>query len=91
MLHVSAQREDKADLLGRLQRLLGPGRPGSSPVHVEYRNDRACAALRLGAEWQVSISDKLVDRLRAEFGKENVRIRYESFPKKQEQADGQMA
>ena len=60
----------------RLQEVLGPFRQGALPVTIAYhRNGAACLA-RLGAEWQVTPDEQLIDQLRAWLRPENVRVDY---------------
>ncbi len=60
----------------RLHDLLAPFRHGAMPVTIDYhRNGAACRA-RLGAEWQVTPDEQLIDDLRAWLRPENVQVDY---------------
>ena len=60
----------------RLHDLLAPFRNGAMPVTIDYhRNGAACRA-RLGAEWQVTPDEQLIDDLRAWLRPENVQVDY---------------
>jgi len=49
---------------------------GNCPVTIEFTNGSACARLRLSDEWQVSISDPLLEHFHAQFGDGSVAIEY---------------
>ncbi len=49
---------------------------GKCPVMVEYTNGTALARLRLSDEWQVSISDTMLDHFHTQFGEDSVTIEY---------------
>lgn len=59
----------------RLQQLFSD-HPGQTPVSVQYEGLEARARVRLGDQWQVSLSDELVQRLKDQFGKDQVNIIY---------------
>ncbi len=76
-------RPAPADLAARLKRCLEPHRAAGSacPVTVVCRiGDAAGRAaqgrIRLGPDWQVKAGEELLARLRAEFGRERVRLLY---------------
>ncbi len=50
--------------------------PGGCPVLIEYTNGTAIARLRLSDEWQVSISDMLLEQFHTQFGEESVSVEY---------------
>ncbi len=53
-----------AGLGEQLAETLQPFREGSCPVQINYRNEQASAAIRLGEEWRVKPTDELLHRLR---------------------------
>jgi DNA polymerase-3 subunit alpha len=63
--------------VAQLQQVLTPYRDGKCPILINYGNALGCALLRLGEAWNVSLTDDLVNGLRALLGAENVRINYE--------------
>jgi DNA polymerase-3 subunit alpha len=63
-------------LVPKLQQTLVQHRPGPAPVTIEYNNASATAILTLGNQWQVTVSDRLLDSLAAMLGEENVRVLY---------------
>jgi DNA polymerase-3 subunit alpha len=46
------------------------------PVVIQYQRSDSQGCIMLGRQWQVSLSDDLVQRLRSEFGKANVIVQY---------------
>ena len=50
---------------------------GNCPVTIEYSNGSARARLRLSDDWQVSISDTLLEHFHAQFGEASVAIEYQ--------------
>ena len=61
----------------RLQALLAPHRPGPCPVAIYYKNQDASCHVSLGAAWQVTLSDSLIESLSNWLEKENVKIVYQ--------------
>ncbi|RMG31584.1 MAG: DNA polymerase III subunit alpha, partial [Gammaproteobacteria bacterium] len=59
-----------------LARVLEPYREGRCPVWLDYRNGRARARLRLGADWRVHPADELLLRLRELAGEDAVAVEY---------------
>ncbi|MBI1732868.1 MAG: DNA polymerase III subunit alpha [Gammaproteobacteria bacterium] len=59
-----------------LKQVLAQHRPGPAPVTIEYNNESATATLMLGEEWQVRVSDRLLDSLVQMLGAGNVRVHY---------------
>ncbi|MEE8263043.1 MAG: DNA polymerase III subunit alpha, partial [Gammaproteobacteria bacterium] len=59
-----------------LKEILNPFREGRCPVAVHYLNARAEANLRLGEQWRVTLTDSLLDTLKASFGERSVQIEY---------------
>ena len=59
-----------------LKEILNPFREGRCPVAVHYLNARAEAHLRLGEQWRVTLTDSLLDTLKASFGERSVQIEY---------------
>ena len=50
-------------ILAGLAPVLRPFQEGPTPVYIEYRRPDASARLRLGEEWRVSPTEKLLRRL----------------------------
>ena len=63
-------------LADRLNAILDPFRPGTTPVFVDYRCPGASASLRLGDEWRVRVADDLIVRLADLAGDEGVEVEY---------------
>jgi DNA polymerase-3 subunit alpha len=49
---------------------------GDCPVIIDYCDGSAIARLRLGAEWKVRVTDRLVESLQKHVGERNVRVEY---------------
>ncbi len=60
----------------RLKELLGPHRQGPCPVEVEYMSSGARCKVKLGASWQVNVSEDLLRTLGDWLKPENVNIDY---------------
>ena len=60
----------------QLKEQLTPYRDGKCPVVVDYRNEMGSAPMKLGESWNVSLTDDLLNGLRALLGAQNVRINY---------------
>jgi DNA polymerase-3 subunit alpha len=85
LLDLSAipEADRMADLPARLRACLEPHRRARAGCHVELLYQApvpggafASGRIRLGPDWQVTPSDDLLERLRAEFGAERVSLRY---------------
>ena len=63
-------------ILAGLAPVLRPFQEGPTPVYIEYRRPDASARLRLGEEWRVSPTEKLLRRLGELAGPDRVRIEY---------------
>ena len=74
-LELAINAESKVRV-AQLRDLLTPYRDGKCPVWIDYRNALGAAPLKLGEEWNVSLTDDLIDGLRALLGAQNVRINY---------------
>lgn len=59
----------------RPEREAGAGRAGC-PVVVDYENARAKGCIMLDEAWRVAPDDGLIQRLRLEFGRDAVRVKY---------------
>ena len=64
------------ETLDRVQTELAGNRGGNSKVRLDYVNGSAVCRLEMGAEWKVTINDKLLESLRNILGNENVVIEY---------------
>jgi len=62
--------------VAQLKELFTPYRDGRCPVLIDYRNALGSAPLKLGEEWNVSLTDDLINGLRSLLGTQNVRINY---------------
>jgi DNA polymerase-3 subunit alpha len=60
----------------RLKELLGPHRNGSCPVAIDYSSGGARCEVKLGASWQVNLSEELIRVLSDWLRPENVNIDY---------------
>lgn len=59
-----------------LKEILASARDGDCPVIVRYHNNEAVANIRLGADWQISPKDAVIEQLQAFAGNDNVRVLY---------------
>jgi DNA polymerase-3 subunit alpha len=70
----------QADLPARLRRLLKPVRDEDGgdgcAIAVAYRRHDAEGQVLLGPRWRVVPSDEMLNRLRAEFGADQVHLSY---------------
>jgi len=62
--------------VAQLKELFTPYRDGRCPVLIDYRNALGSAPLKLSEEWNVSLTDDLINGLRSLLGTQNVRINY---------------
>ena len=60
----------------KLKEMFTPYRDGKCPVHIDYRNHLGCTRLKLGDEWNVSLSEDLLQGLRGVLGEDKVRVVY---------------
>ena len=60
----------------KLKEVLAPHRQGSCPVAIEYLGNGARCEVRLGADWQVNVSEDLIRALSEWLKPENVNIVY---------------
>ena len=71
---------EQTDLPARLRRLLEPVGNGNGgdgcAIAVAYRRHDAEGQVMLGPQWRVVPSDEMLERLRAEFGADQVHLRY---------------
>ena len=49
---------------------------GDCPVVIDYSDGSATARLRLGPEWKVRVTDRLVEGLQSHVGERNVHVEY---------------
>ena len=49
---------------------------GRCPIAIEYARADSRARLRLGEQWRVNLSDRLLDGLRRDFGAQHVHLEY---------------
>lgn len=61
----------------RLKSLLAPFGPGSAPVRIRYKNERAECEIVLGANMRVRLEDALITELRNWLKPDNVEIVYQ--------------
>ncbi len=59
-----------------LREILSPSLQGTCPVYLHYRGQRAEAEIALGAEWKISPSNMLLERLSRLAGERNVHLVY---------------
>ncbi|MGB0713321.1 MAG: DNA polymerase III subunit alpha, partial [Gammaproteobacteria bacterium] len=59
-----------------LSRALGPFRPGTCPVRVQYRRPDAGALIRLGEQWRIKPTEEAIRRLRGLHGAVRVEVDY---------------
>lgn len=75
-LEIVVNRADCcANLEQRLQQIF-TDHNGQTPISIQYEGIDARAKIRLGDQWQVSLSDELLEKLRGQFGKERVNVLY---------------
>lgn len=75
VVSVSAEGAGNGFVAG-LRSILDPYREGHCPVAIDYHHPRARARLNLGLGWKVRLPDALLERLRASFGDDAVRVEY---------------
>ena len=69
--------ESAVDWVDRFHNTVSGYREGNCPVTVEYSAASASGQLKLGSQWLVQPRDDLIYRLREEFGKDSVTLRYQ--------------
>lgn len=74
-VNINHQRIDK-DFSVQLQNILAPYRSGLCPLHINYQNAVAKAAIKLGDDWRVRPDEALLNSLKTSFGTDNVQIVY---------------
>jgi DNA polymerase III subunit alpha len=62
--------------IDELIKIITPNLEGKTPVHIAYSNAKAKALLPLGTDWQVNLTDDLIQHLKDEFGELAVTIVY---------------
>lgn len=76
-LEVGVNAEENANgFIPSFLNALQPYREGVCPVWIRYRNRYASAPIKLGDDWRVLPTEKLISRLKALVGDENVRLVY---------------
>ena len=75
-LEIDIEGDAEATLDQDLAAALQPYRSGQTPVVVRYRNDRAQALIRLGADWHVMPSAELLAAVDGLQGIRSARLRY---------------
>lgn len=75
LIHIESNSTGNG-FVRELKEILNPFREGRCPVAVHYLNVRAEAHLRLGEQWRVTLTDSLLDTLKASFGERSVQIEY---------------
>lgn len=74
-LHLNKQQLQN-NLIPNLMVALEPYRGGKCLVYVNYSREEAGGKLLLGKDWQVKITDELLERLYQLLGGQNVEVRY---------------
>ncbi|MFK8019500.1 MAG: DNA polymerase III subunit alpha [Pseudomonadales bacterium] len=59
-----------------LHRVLGSADKGSVPIAIEYQSNCAAARLTLDAQWSIAPSDEFMQRMRNEYGAENIQLEF---------------
>lgn len=67
------------NILHHISVLMVNFRPGKVPVYLYYQRKDACARLRLGASWWVTINDILINELQKIIGKKNIEIEFDKY------------
>lgn len=70
-------RQINDQLLNRLRLSLELHRSGMIPVHLYYQRQDACARLRFGETWRVTLTDGLLNDLRTLVGNEQVELEFD--------------
>ncbi len=50
---------------------------GQTPVFIAYNNGQARCLLPLGQDWKVSLSNDLLEKLKTDFGEDNIAVSYQ--------------
>lgn len=56
--------------------VLQPCRQGTCPVWIRYRNQHAMVPIKLGNDWRIQPTEKLINGLKSLVGEDNVRLVY---------------
>ena len=73
-LNITAGRDDWVQ---QVHTTLSAYKDGNCAVTVDYLQPHASGTLKLGSEWKVQPRDELISRLRQQFGKSSVSMRYD--------------
>lgn len=71
-IHSQQLMEDRLNWLGGVIEQ----NKGNCPISLCYQNDQAEALLNLGDAWQIKPADHLIQRLKDQFGRDNVYLHY---------------
>ena len=73
-LNITAGR---GDWVQQVHTTLSAYKDGNCAVTVDYLQPHASGTLKLGSKWKVQPRDELISRLRQQFGKSSVSMRYD--------------
>ena len=73
-LNITAGRDDWVQ---QVHTTLSAYKDGNCVVTVDYLQPHASGTLKLGSQWKVQPRDELISRLRQQFGKSSVSMRYD--------------
>ena len=73
-LNITAGRDDWVQ---QVHTTLSAYKDGNCAVTVDYLQPHASGTLKLGSQWKVQPRDELISRLRQQFGKSSVSMRYD--------------
>ena len=73
-LNITAGRDDWVQ---QVHTMLSAYKDGNCAVTVDYLQPHASGTLKLGSQWKVQPRDELISRLRQQFGKSSVSMRYD--------------
>ena len=73
-LNITAGRDD---WVRQVHTTLSAYKDGNCAVTVDYLQPHASGTLKLGSQWKVQPRDELISRLRQQFGKSSVSMRYD--------------
>tara|TARA_B110000977_G_scaffold125127_1_gene160199 strand:- start:2371 stop:5865 length:3495 start_codon:yes stop_codon:yes gene_type:complete len=73
-LNITAGRDDWVQ---QVHTTLSAYKDGNCAVTVDYLQQHASGTLKLGSQWKVQPRDELISRLRQQFGKSSVSMRYD--------------
>ncbi|MBI2970673.1 MAG: DNA polymerase III subunit alpha [Gammaproteobacteria bacterium] len=63
-------------VVSELKKILAPHRSGTCEVAMEYNGQNASGTIAFGPDWNVAVSDRLLDQLKAVLGEHNVWLQY---------------